>query len=378
MLFSKRMTPRLNVSKFLTSIVRSWISPLDAPLTMALLAIGVLSIVSMAGIVGTESAFFTRHVLFWGLGMSVMVLLSWINWRYLKNHSAPVLMVYGACVVLLLLALLFPAVRGSSAWIALGPLTFEPSELMKVALVVLMAKYLSQRHIYLHDVRYIIGAGVYIAIPLGLILLQPDLGSGVILASAWFIMLLAAGIRKDHLFLFSALMAIGAYAAWLFVLAPYQKERILAFVNPYADPQGYGYNIIQSKIALGSGGLLGKGWGEGTQATLGFLPEAHNDFVFSAIGEQFGLIGLLILLTLISIVLLRILNIGERAQHNFVRLFTVGFVAVIGMHVFIGAGVNVGLLPVTGIPLTFLSYGGSHMLSMMIGLGLVQSMKRYS
>ncbi|MEK7600903.1 MAG: FtsW/RodA/SpoVE family cell cycle protein [Patescibacteria group bacterium] len=376
--FSKRMIHRPNVSKFLTSAFRAWVDPLDAPLTTALIAIGVISIVSMAGIVGTESTFFTRHVLFWLFGLGVMASLSWVNWRYLKNHSAPVLLLYGIGVSLLLIALVFPAVRGSSAWIAIGPLTFEPSELMKIALVVLMAKYLSQRHVYLHDIRYIIGAGVYVAIPLGLILLQPDLGSAVILASVWFIMLLAAGIRRDHLFLFGAFMAVGAYTAWLFALASYQKERILAFINPYADPQGYGYNIIQSKIALGSGGLFGKGWGEGTQATLGFLPEAHNDFIFSAIGEQFGLVGLVVLLVLISIVLLRILSIGERAQHNFVRLFTVGFAAVIGMHVFIGAGVNVGLLPVTGIPLTFLSYGGSHMLSMMVGLGLVQSMKRYS
>ncbi|MEK7515009.1 MAG: FtsW/RodA/SpoVE family cell cycle protein [Patescibacteria group bacterium] len=372
------MTPRLNVSKFLTSAFHAWFGPLDAPLTAALCAVGLISIVSMAGIVGVESTFFTRHVLFWALGLGIMAILSWVNWRYLKNHSAPVLLVYGVSVVLLLIALVFPAVRGSSAWIAIGPLTFEPSELMKIALVVLMAKYLSQRHIYLHDIRQIFGAGIYAAIPLGLILLQPDLGSAVIVAAAWFAMLLAAGIRRDHLFLFGALMAIGAYAAWLFALAPYQKDRILAFINPYADPQGYGYNIIQSKIALGSGGLFGKGWGEGTQATLGFLPEAHNDFVFSAIGEQFGLVGLIVILILISIILLRILSIGERAQHNFVRLFTVGFAAVIGMHVFIGAGVNVGILPVTGIPLTFLSSGGSHMISIMIGLGLVQSMKRYS
>jgi rod shape determining protein RodA len=254
----------------------------------------------------------------------------------------------------------------------------EPSELAKLALVILLAKYFSQRHVHIRQFVHVLASGLYAAVPAAIILAQPDLGSAAILVLIWGVMLLSVGISRRHLFGLIAVAVIGAYMAWLYALAPYQRDRILAFVDPYQDPAGYGYHIIQSQIAIGSGGLLGQGLGEGSQAQLGFLPEPQNDFAFAAFAEQFGLIGVAMLLTTSGVVVWRILRIGRRSSNNFARLFCVGIAAIVFSHMFISTAVNLGIMPITGLPFTFLSHGGSHLLSVMIGIGTVQSMKRYA
>ncbi len=170
---------------------------------------------------------------------------------------------------------------------------------------------------------------------------------------------------------------VGAYLAWIWALAPYQKDRILAFINPYSDPTGYGYHIIQSQVAIGSGGVWGRGLGSGSQATLGFLPEPYNDFAFAALSEQFGFVGSSIFLISMGVIVWRVLRVGRESSNNFARLLCIGVATIIGAHTVISVSVNAGLMPITGIPLTFLSYGGSHLLSVMIGLGFVQSVHRY-
>lgn len=354
-----------------------WIGELDIPLLAATTALLFVSGLTMAGITGGTGPFFLRHVVLLVAGFALMMLFSAFNYRYFKNHSLPVLAFYVVVIVLLLVTLGFHSIRGSRAWISFGPVAFEPSELMKLALIIVMAKYFSQRHIHISQFRHVLASGFYLAVPAFIILRQPDLGSAAVLTLIWGGMLMAAGITKRHLFLLAIIGIVAAYGAWLFALKPFQKERLAAFVNPYQDPTGIGYNIIQSEIAIGSGHWFGRGFGKGSQATLGFLPEVHNDFVFAGLAEQFGLAGVLVLLSLIVFLLSRILDIGARSANNFGKLFSVGMAVFIGTHTMVSAAVNIGLLPITGIPFSFLSYGGSHLFSVMIGLGIVQSIKRY-
>jgi rod shape determining protein RodA len=248
---------------------------------------------------------------------------------------------------------------------------------VKLALVILLAKYFSQRHVHIRQFRHIVVSGIYIGIPAAIVLLQPDLGSAAIIGIVWLAMLLSVGINRRHLFLLASVFLIGAYLSWIWALAPYQKDRILAFVDPYRDPSGYGYHIIQSQTAIGAGGILGQGLGDGSQATLGYLPEPYNDFAFAALVEQFGFAGAALAIGLALMVVWRILHIGRASANNFARLFCIGVASVIAAHVFISTSVNIGLLPITGIPFSFLSYGGSHLLSLSVALGIVQSIARH-
>ncbi len=346
-------------------------------LLATIVALSFFSALNMYGIAGAQSSFFIKHVIFIVAGIGIMMLFSFFNYRFLKNNSLPVFIVYIISVLLLIVPFFFQAIRGVRSWITVGGFTFEPAELAKLALIVLMAKYFSQRHIHIHQFRHIFVSGIYFIIPLIIILVQPDLGSSVIFVCIWLGILLSAGINKKHIFALIILAVLAGYGGWLFVLKPYQKERVVSFINPYADPRGAGYNLIQSKIAIGSGHWLGAGLGQGSQVKLGFLPEPHNDFVFASAAEQFGLLGIAFVLTSVLVIISRILLIGERAMSNFGKLFCIGMAILIFAHAFIGAGVNIGIMPVTGLPFPFLSYGGSHFLSLMIGLGIVQSIRRY-
>ncbi|MBI2674502.1 MAG: rod shape-determining protein RodA [Candidatus Yanofskybacteria bacterium] len=357
--------------------IRSYFREVDTPLFIAVVAISLLGALNLWGIAGADSLLFKKQLVFIAIGLTVMLALSFFNYRYLKNYSLPVLGFYFVSVFLLLLTFYSQSVRGVNSWIILGSLTFEPVELAKLMLIVLMAKYFSQRHVHINDFRHIVVAGIYFSLPFAIIFLQPDLGSSIIFLAIWLGMLMAAGINKRHLFLLVSVGVLVGYTAWLFALQPYQKTRITSFLDPYNDPKGSGYNIIQSKIAIGSGYFFGNGFGQGSQSKHGFLPEPHNDFAFAAFTEQFGLMGISAVMVMVLIIISRILYIGSRVISNFGKLFSIGLAVFIGSHVFISAGVNIGLLPVTGLSFSFLSYGGSHLLSLMVGLGILQSIKRY-
>lgn len=357
--------------------VTGWFAGLDFALLGAVALMGGIAALNLYGVGGADHTLFRRQVVLALAGLVVMVAVSHANYRYLKDRSFPVLLFYGISLALLTSTLFFSEIRNIRAWVIVGGQQFEPSELMKLGLVILLAKYFSQRHVLIRQFRHIIISGLYAAAPAIVVLRQPDLGSAVILLIVWVVMLLSVGIRMRHFFLLVVTGLICAYLAWVWALAPYQKDRILAFVNPYADPTGYGYHIIQSQVAIGSGGILGRGLGQGSQATLGFLPEPYNDFAFAAMTEQFGFVGAGAVIGLMGFIVWRVLQIGRRSGNNFARLFCVGVATVVFAHVVISVSVNTGLLPITGIPLTLLSYGGSHLLSVMVALGFVQGVHRF-
>jgi rod shape determining protein RodA len=359
------------------NIIRDYFLEIDMVLFATVVAISLLGAFNLWGIAGSDSLFFKKQILFIFFGLFIMILLSFLNYRFLKNYSFPALILYFVSIFLLILTFYSRSIRGVNSWIILGSLTFEPVELAKITIIILLSKYFSQRHVYVNDFRYLLIAGIYFSLPFIIIFLQPDLGSSIILLLIWLGMLISAGLNKRYIFLIIFMGIIVGYLTWLFALQPYQKIRIITFLNPYNDPRGSGYNIIQSKVAIGSGYLFGNGFGRGSQSQGGFLPEPYNDFVFAAFIEQFGFVGISIVMILILILISRILYIGSRSISNFGKLFSIGLTILIASHIFISAGVNLGLLPVTGLSFTFLSYGGSHLISVMVGLGILQSIKRY-
>lgn len=364
------------LKKSFRSSIRGYFKEIDLPLFATVVAVSLFSVLNMYGIDGYGTVLIKQFV-FVLIGLGIMVLFSFLNYRYLKNYSLPVLFFYFFSIALLILTFYSRSVRGINAWIVLGQFTFEPAELAKLMLIILMAKYFSQRHILIKQFRHVLISGIYFGIPVLIILAQPDLGSAIIFTLIWIGILTAIGISKRHLFLLFILAVVVSYGSWMFVLKPYQKDRLMTFVNPSNDPRGSGYNLIQSKIAIGSGFWFGNGLGKGTQATLGFLPESHNDFVFAATAEQFGFVGVGLVMSAILFIVYRILSIGRGIVSNFGKIFSIGMAIFIFAHALIGASVNIGLMPVTGIPFPFLSYGGSYLISIMSGLGILQSIKRY-
>jgi len=364
------------LKKSFRNSIRNYLKEIDLPLFATVVAISLFSVLNMYGIDGF-GIFLTKQIIFVVIGLGIMILFSFFNYRYLKNYSLPVLFFYFASIGLLLLTFYSQSVRGVNAWIVLGQFTFEPAELAKLMLIVLMAKYFSQRHVHINQFRHVLISGIYYGIPVLIILAQPDLGSAIIFSLIWISILAAIGISKSHLFLLIILAVVASYGSWMFVLKPYQKDRLMTFVKPYNDPRGSGYNLIQSKIAIGSGNWFGSGLGKGSQATLGFLPESHNDFIFAATAEQFGFVGVGLVMSAILFIIYRILAIGRGVMSNFGKIFSIGMAVFLFSHAVIGASVNIGLMPVTGIPFPFLSYGGSYYISIMSGLGILQSIKRY-
>ena len=348
----------------------------DRVILLSFILLNTTGLLTLWGIGDAVRPFFFRQLWFVLIGLVVMALAAHFDYRIFKNYSRATLLVYLAALVLLAVTLFSGSVRGISAWISIGSLRLEPSEFAKLAVVILLAKYFSIKHVEIYRVHHLIASGFYVGLPALLILMQPDLGSAIVLGAIWLAMLLAAGIKRKHLLVMLILGLVMAVAAWFYLLAPYQKGRISSFVNPYLDPKGEGYSIIQAKVALGSGGWWGNGLGQGTQARFGFLPEAHTDFAVAALGEQFGWAGLVATLGILFVMLRRIGQIGFRMGNNFAKLFAIGLMTFIFCHILINAGMNLGVMPITGIPFPFISYGGSFMLALTLGLGLIQSIGR--
>jgi len=367
----------MGLKKSFSNIIDQYFLGIDRPLFATVVALCLFSVFNLYGIGGTQNPFFWKQVIFVISGILLMMFFSFFNYRYLKNNSVAVFALYIVSVVLLLMPFLFESIRGIKAWIIVGGLTFEPAELVKLVLVILMAKYFSQRHIHINDYRHIIVSGLYCMIPIGITMLQPDLGSAIIMFFIWIGMLITVGLNRRQLFVLAMLLLVVATVGWSFALKPYQKVRVVSFLNPESDPHGSGYNLIQSKIAIGAGHLFGSGWRKGPQTSNGFLPEPYNDFVFSSTADQFGLFGVGAILAGIVFLISRMMFIATRAVSNFGKLFIVGIAIIIASHAMVGAGVNLGLMPITGIPFPFISYGGSSLLSLLVGLSIVQSIKRY-
>lgn len=342
-----------------------------------LLIFGLLSLFSLSGV--SPFHFFQRQLIWTLVGILALFLASLVDFRVFRTQSAAVFAFYVFSVFLLVLVLAGSfAVRGVEAWLKFGSVFLQPVELVKLALVILLAKFFSKRHIEIYRLQHLLVSGIYLAIPAGLVLAQPDLGSAIILVAIWVAVVVFSGMKLRHFILLIALFSLVTWGAWNFTLEPYQKARITTFLNPYSDPRGAGYQMIQSMIAVGSGQIWGKGLGYGSQTHLHFLPEAETDFIFAAFAEEWGLVGVVIMLALFLIVLWRIIRIGALASDNFSRLYTLGFGALIFVQSFIHIGMNMGLLPVTGITLPFVSYGGSSLVTLLIGVGILQNIKMNS
>ena len=341
-----------------------------------LVGIGLLSIYS-SSIGRGDFLNFKKQIIFFTISLFLMFIFSFFDWRGLRENPYLILILYFLCLLGLLGLFFFaPEIRGIRSWYRLGPLTFSPIEFAKIVLIILLAKYFSMRHIEMYRVRHILLSGAYILLPIVLIFPQPDLGQVLILIALWVGILLISGIKLRHFLILVLCFLLISILSWSFLLKDYQKERILSFLFPY-DPLGVSWSQNQAKIAVGAGGVFGQGLGSGSQTQYGFLPEPQTDFIFAAIAEETGLLGVSVLLFLFSILIWRTIKIAISSQSNFPRLFASGFSILLISQIFINIGMNLGILPIIGIPLPLISYGGSSLITTFIILGIFQSIKTH-
>jgi rod shape determining protein RodA len=334
--------------------------------------IGLLSIFSTSFL--REKSFFIKQGIFIILGFFLMLILAFIDYRFFRNHPTLLLAIYFLSVLLLIAILLVGKItHGAVSWFRIGPINIEPVEIAKLAMIFILAQYFSLRHIELYRIVHILISGVYTGIVALLVFFQPDFGSAMVLIFLWIGVMIIAGIKLRQLLLLLLTGIIIFSLAWFVALKPYQKSRITSFLNPYLDPRGGGYHRIQSMIAIGSGQFWGRGLGQGTQSQLNFLPEQHTDFIFASIAEEWGFVGIFFIFVFYFLLFWRIIKIALRAPNNFARLFCVGFAVVLIFHILVNIGMNLGLLPIAGISLPFISYGGSNLLMNFAALGIVQS-----
>lgn len=349
----------------------------DATLLASIICVLVAGLLTMSSF-QLHDSYFWRQGLWIIISLIAFVIASHFEYRFLKQTRTVVAIYVALIFILTLIFMVGHISKGAQSWFQFAGVAFQPSDIMKLGLIIVLAKYFSRRHIEIANIRHIIVSGVYAFVPFLLVILQPDLGSALVLFSIWLGMVLVSGISKKHLFAVIAIGIISFSLAWKLVFKPYQKARIMNFVYPLQDIRGTGYNAYQSTIAVGSGGLIGKGVGYGTQSRLNFLPEYKTDFIFAAYAEEWGFVGACLLLLLYALILYKIATYALVADSTFEALFTYGVFIWLLTHIVINVGMNIGIMPVTGIPLPFMSYGGSHILAESIALGMCVGMFRYS
>ena len=325
-----------------------------------------------------QSSFFAKQLVWLALSLAAFFAASFLDWRFLRRSDVLFSCFLLGAALLLLLFVVGKVVKGAQSWFDLGPLSVQPVEPVKLILILILAKYFSRRHIEIAHIRHMFVSGLYALILFALVLLQPDFGGAIVIFLIWFGMMLLSGISKKHLAAVLLVSALSAALFWAFVFKDYQKQRLITFMHPLTDIRGSGYNAYQSTIAVGSGGLLGKGVGLGSQSRLQFLPEYETDFIFAAFAEEWGFVGVLILCAAYGVVIWRILANAHYGLSNFEILYGLGLALFIMSHFFIHVGMNLGLLPVTGISLPFMSYGGTNMFVLFFGLGVLMGMRRYA
>ena len=350
---------------------------IDYLLLFCILLVGVISTFAMYSTDGGEILYYTKsHIIRFSIFFVVMLFMSFVN---IKIWHATGYFFYFVILSLLIWASFYGiSASGSQRWIDLYFINLQPSELMKITIIVFFAKYYHRIQITnVNKIKNMIIPIVVLALPIFLVVIQPDLGTSILIAFSGIIVLWLAGINIKY-FVYSSLLFIISAPFVISFLKPYQKLRILTFFNPDRDPLGAGYQIIQSKIAVGSGGFYGKGFLKGTQAYLEFLPEKHTDFIFTLFSEEFGFIGSVALLIVYLVMIVRVIRIGTFSRNFFGRLFCFGFASSIFIYIAVNMSMVLGLLPIVGSPLPIMSYGGSSMLATMIGFGIVMSSKIYS
>ncbi len=363
--------PTSNTHKASQSIL--WRLHLDAPLLLGLLMLMGFGLLVIYSAGGENLGLVKRQLVRLGFGLGVMFVIAQIPPRILKMW-APLLYI-GAIGFLLAVLLFGESSKGAQRWINIG-IRFQPSEIMKLAMPLMVAWYFAEKPLPPNFKQLMMGLILVVA-PTMMIMLQPDLGTSLLIASSGLFVIFFAGIRWRYIA--SAVIAILILAPimWFFVMHDYQKGRVLTFLNPERDPLGAGYHIIQSQIAIGSGGATGKGWLKGTQSQLEFLPERHTDFIFAVLGEEFGLLGVAILLTLYLFVIIRGLQISLQAQDTFSRLLGAAITLIFFVYLFVNIGMVSGLLPVVGLPLPLISYGGTSMVTLLAGFGILMAIKTH-
>lgn len=343
---------------------------IDIILLTGLLILCGISFVVLWSAGGESMSLLIKQAIRFGIAFGVMLAIAQVPPHYLRMWTP---WIYAGGLLLLVLVLVTGDIgKGAQRWLDLGFIRFQPSELMKLAVPMMVAWYLHDRALppRLFD---LLVAGTIIALPAALIIEQPDLGTALLVCSAGAFGIFLAGLRWRMIFALVALLAIAMPVAWNFMLHGYQKQRILTFLNPESDPLNTGYHIIQSKIAIGSGGLFGKGWLNGTQSQLDFLPERHTDFIFAVIGEEFGLLGAMVVLIAFAFVVGRGLFMSLQADKTYERVLAGSLVLTFFVYVFVNVGMVIGLLPVVGVPLPLISYGGTAMVTLMAGFGILMS-----
>ncbi len=348
----------------------------DFVLIICVLLLGLISNVSMYSTDGGELLYHTKsHLIRFVVFFVMMLFLSFLSLRFW--HTTAYLFYIIVLGFLIWASLYGITASGSQRWVNLYFINLQPSELMKIAIIVCFARYFHREQITsVSSFKNIILSLAILVMPIVLVVSQPDLGTSILIAASGLIVLWLAGLNVRY-FVYSALILLVSFPFVISFLKPYQKLRILSFFNPDRDPLGAGYQIIQSKIAVGSGGLTGKGFLQGTQSYLEFLPEKHTDFIFTLFSEEHGFIGSVFLLILYAILIYRIIKIGAISRSYFGRLFCFGFGSAIFIYVAVNMSMVLGLLPIVGSPLPIMSYGGSSMLATMIGLSIVMSTKIY-
>lgn len=356
-------------------VVRRFLGGIDPLLFFAALFLSIAGLITMYSYVG-ENIFFERQMLWIGAAIFLSSFVLFFDFSFLRTGNTAFYM-YAITVVVLLLIFVFGDItKGAQSRFDIGIFSIQPSDPAKIVLIIALAKYFSKRHVEIAHFKHILVSGIYAFLLFALVFLQPDFGSAIIIFFIWLGMVLVSGISFKHLAIVFVTGALAFGGLWAFGFQEYQKARIMTFLNPLADIQGTGYNAYQSTIAVGSGQVLGKGVGYGTQSKLQFLPEYETDFIFAAFAEEWGFVGVLIIFVLFGVVIWRIIALSIRGYTNFERLFGVGVALMILAHFVVHVGMNIGVLPVTGITLPFLSYGGSHLVTEFVAIMMVMAMQK--
>jgi len=348
----------------------------DIILIISILAVGVIGVVSMYSSEGGQFSYHTLgHIIRFTIFFLLMLILSFVRIKFWFSLGY---FFYFMIVLLLIYASFYGiTASGSQRWISLYFINLQPSELMKISIIICFAKYYHRMQVSsVNKFRNLLIPIIILIIPIILVLTQPDLGTSILIALSGLVVIWLSGVRIKF-FIYSSLALIISAPFVISFLKPYQKLRILTFFDPERDPLGAGYQIIQSKIAVGSGGIWGKGYLKGTQSYLDFLPEKHTDFIFTLFSEEFGFAGSIVLLLIYSIMIYRIISIGSICRSFFAKLYCYGFGSAIFIYIVVNMSMVLGLLPIVGSPLPIMSYGGSSMLATMIGLSIVMSSKIY-
>jgi rod shape determining protein RodA len=349
---------------------------IDWLLFFSAIFLAVAGLVTM-GSFGESADYFHKQIIWIIISVVIFFILSLFDYRFLKRTGVVVTIFALSVLLLSALFVVGKVAGGAQSWFSFGGVSFQPADFIKLIIIILLAKYFSKRHIEIANIRHIFVSGFYVFIVFALVALQPDFGSALIIFLIWLGLILLSGISKKHLLAVFILGSISFAVLWGFALQDYQKARIINFIHPLADIRGAGYSAYQSTIAVGSGQVLGKGIGYGTQSKLSFLPEYQTDFIFAAYAEEWGFLGIIFLFTLFGVLLWRVIRTAYYGATNFEILFGCGIAIMFISHFLVNVGMNIGIMPVTGITFPFMSYGGTNLLTSFVGLGILMGMRRY-